>query len=174
MKVFWDMGAVMLDRFGARISELEEVVREIAIEITTGTVVDRLSPEKVWEKTGDRIKIVRELINELKEYLYILKPESVPTVQRHVTGILERLDIFKESLGLEEGQEQASQESVDELRKALGEISEFVSLCRTVKSEPSDVIKTIMDLRANQRTDGLPITPSKMMRLGELVKRTQA
>ena len=91
----------MIDRFGDRINELESVIREIAIDITTGTVVDRLPPEKVWEKTGPRVSMVRELIKELREYLYILKPEKVPTIQRSVTGIFERLVLFKESLTMD-------------------------------------------------------------------------
>jgi hypothetical protein len=127
----------MIDRFGDRIKELESVVREIAIDITTGTVVDRLPPEKVWETTGPKVSMVRELIKELREYLYILKPEKVPTIQRNVTGIFERLDLFQESLTLDRGIEgKNSQVSVDELRKALSEISEFVSLCRAIHPHP--------------------------------------
>jgi len=163
----------MLERFGGRIKELEAVVREIAIDTTTGTVVDRLPADQVWEKTGPKVKMVRELINELREYLYVLKPEKVPTIQGRVTSIIEHLDLFEESLTVE-GEADSTQISIDELRKALGEISEFVSLCRAFKEEPSEVIKTILDLRENQRTDTVPVTPSKMMRLGGLVKDVQS
>jgi len=164
----------MLERFGGRITELEAVVREIAIDTTTGTVVDRLPADQVWEKTGPKVKMVRDLINELREYLYVLKPEKVPTIQGRVTSIIEHLDLFEESLTVEGGEADSTQISIDELRKALGEISEFVSLCRAFKEEPSEIIKTILDLRENQRTDTVPVTPSKMMRLGELVKNVQS
>jgi hypothetical protein len=163
----------MLERLEGRVNELESVIRELAIDITTGTVVDRIPPEKVWEETGERVKIVRELIKELREYLYILKPEKVPTVQRRVTGIFERLDIFQESLTQKEKAEINAKASIEELRKALEEISEYTSLCKSIKEYPSEIIQTILELRANQQTDRLPMTPEKMMRLGDLVKNVE-
>ena len=167
------MGLEMLERFEGRVNELESVVRELAIDITTGTVVDRIPPEKVWKETGDQITVARKLIKELREYLSILKPEKVPTIQRRVTGIFERLDIFKESLlqkGTEEGSARAS---IDELRKALEEIAEFTSLCRDIREDPSEIIQSILELRENQQTDRPPMTPAKMMRLGDLVKKAR-
>jgi hypothetical protein len=160
----------MLGRFDERLNELEDVIKEIALEITKGAVVERLPPEEIWEKTGDQINIVKELLKEIREYLYILKPEKVPTIQRKVTQIFEFLDIYKDTLTKEEG----AHVSVDELRKALSEISDFVSLCRTIKAEPSETIQTILELRENQRTEGRAMTPSKMMYLGHLVKKAQA
>ena len=41
------MGLGMLERFEGRVNELELVVRELANDITTGTVVDRIPPEKL-------------------------------------------------------------------------------------------------------------------------------
>jgi DNA repair exonuclease SbcCD ATPase subunit len=163
----------MLERFEGRVNELESVVRELAIDITTGTVVDRIPPEKVWEETGERINVVRELIKELREYLSILKPEKVPTIQLRVTGIFERLDIFKESLIQDDSEEGTAKVSIDELRKALEEIAEFTSLCRAIQEDPSEIIQTILELRENQQTDRPPMTPAKMMRLGDLVKNAR-
>ena len=163
----------MLERFEGRVNELESVVRELAIDITTGTVVDRIPPEKIWEETGERIAVVRELIKELREYLTILKPEKVPTIQRRVTGIFERLNIFEESLTQEDVGEGAAKASIDELRKALEEIANFTSLCRTIREDPSEIIQTILELRANQQTDRPPMTPAKMMLLGDLVKNAR-
>jgi DNA repair exonuclease SbcCD ATPase subunit len=163
----------MLERFEGRVNELESVVRELAIDITTGTVVDRIPPEKVWEETGERINVVRELIKELREYLSILKPEKVPTIQLRVTGIFERLDIFKESLTQDDAEEETAKVSIDELRKALEEIAEFTSLCRAIQEDPSEIIQTILELRENQQTDRSPMTPAKMMRLGDLVKNAR-
>jgi uncharacterized coiled-coil DUF342 family protein len=163
----------MLERFEGRVNELESVVRELAIDITTGTVVDRIPPEKLWEETGERVNVVRELLKELREYLSILKPEKVPTIQLRVTGIFERLDIFKESLTQEGAEEGSAKASIDELRKALEEIAEFTSLCRAIQEDPSEIIQTILELRENQQTDRPPMTPAKMMRLGDLVKNAR-
>ena len=163
----------MLERFEGRIDELESVVRELAIDITTGTVVDRIPSDEVWAETGERVTVVRELIKELREYLYILKPEKVPTIQGKVTGIFERLDIFKESL-TQEGAEEANEKApIEELRKALEEIAEFTSLCRSIRDDPSEIIQAILELRENQQTDKAPMTPAKMMRLGDLLKNAR-
>ena len=164
----------MLDRFSDRIDELEAAVREIAIEITTGTFVEKLPPEKVWEKTGDRLNLVSELIKELREYLFILKPEQVPTIQRQVTGMYERLDRFREAMTEDTAATmEASQVSIDELRQTLVEISDFVSMCRAIKAEPSEVINAILTLR-EEKTDTHPVSQTRMKRLGELVKEAQA
>ena len=163
----------MLERLEGRINQLESAVRELAIDITTGTVVDRIPLERVWEETGDRITIVRELIKELREYVTLLKPEQVPTIQRRVSSIFERLDIFKESLTGEGAEVGTSKASIDELRKALEEIAEYTSLCREIREDPSEIIKTILELRENQQTDRSPMTPAKMMRLGDMVRNAQ-
>lgn len=164
----------MLDRFGDRIDELEAAVREIAIDITTGTFVERLSPEEVWERTGDQINHVSELIKELREYLFILKPEKVPTIQRQVTDIYERFEVYKETLGAGTyAPKESSQLSIDELRKALVEVSDFVSLCRAIKAEPSEVIGAVLSLR-EEKQDTSPIATAKVVALGELVKEAEA
>lgn len=165
----------MLDRFSDRIDELESVMREIAIDTTTITFVERLPPEKVWEKTGSRVTLVGELVKELKEYLLILKPEKVPTIQRHVTGIYERLDVFKETLRADTADAtEKSQAPIDELRQALVDISGFISLCREIRAAPSPVISSILSLREGKNVDVQPVTHAKMQHLGELIKEAQA
>jgi hypothetical protein len=168
-----DRESRMLARFSDRIDELESVVKEIALEITTGTFVEKLSPDKVWEKTGDRIALVSELIKELKEYLAIIKPESLPKFQLHITRIYERLALFQETLRGEEAPDQASKLSLDELRQALVEISDFVTLCKETKAAPSEVISTILNLRETFDTGLPPITQDMMHHLGNLIKEAK-
>jgi hypothetical protein len=169
------LGERMLNRFGDRIDELESIVREIAIDITTGTFVEKLPPEKVWEKTGDRIEMVSGLIRELREYLFMLKPEKVPSIQQQVADIYERLGAFQERLKLDvEAPGGGTRLSIDELRQALVEISEFVSFCRAVKVEPSDIINSILRLREAQITEEFSIAESKIKRLRNLVKEAQS
>lgn len=165
---------MVLDRFEDRIDEVEKTIKEMAIDITTGTFVDKLSPEQMWESMEDRVKLVGDLVNELREYLYMLKPERVPSIQRYVTGINERLSLFEETLRGDEGSTQDdSKESVEELRQALVDITEFISFCRLVKTEPSETINEILVLRANQATDVPPMTQERMRRLGDLVRDAQ-
>lgn len=164
----------MLDRFGDRINELESVVREIAIDITTGTFVEKLPPQKVWEKTSNRIMMVGELTKELREYLFMLKPENVPSIEQQVTGIYERLNSFQETLKKGTTAIGGSQLSIEELRKALVEVSEFISLCRAVKAEPSEIINEILQLREGKKTEVFAITEAKIQHLGNLVKEAQA
>jgi len=166
---------MVLDRFEDRIDEVEKTIKEMAIDITTGTFVDKLSPEQMWESMEDRVKLVGDLVNELREYLYMLKPERVPSIQRYVTGINERLSLFEEALRGDEGSTQDdSKESVEELRQVLVDITEFISFCRLVKTEPSETINEILVLRANQATDAPPMTQEKMRRLGDLVREAKA
>lgn len=168
------VGALTLERFEDRIGELEATIKEIAIDVTTGTFVEKLSSGDLWEKLQDRVKLVTELVNELREYLFMLKPERIPTIQRHTVEIQERLDLFEESLMKNIGSSEAPQEAGEELRQALVDISEFVSFCRVVRKEPSEAIQEILVLRENQATDSPPMTQEKMHRLGTLVKDAQS
>jgi hypothetical protein len=150
-------------------------MREIAIDTTTITFVERLPPKKVWEKTGSRVTLVSELVKELKEYLFILKPERVPTIQIHAANIYERLDAFKETLKADFAETvENAQAPIDELRQALVDISGFISLCREIKAAPSQVISSILSLREEPKTDVQPATQAKMQHLGDLIKEVQA
>ena len=164
----------MLERFSDRINELETVVREIAIDITTGTIMERLPPTRIWERAGERVTMVDGLLRELREYLTIVKPEKVPTIQRHVVAIRERLDRFKENLEGEDLEpEESSRRALEELRQGLVEISDFLSLCKEVKANPSPVISSILSLRSGVH-EVPPEIWARMERLQNLVRTAQA
>jgi len=171
---FWIFVGALLERFNERIDQLEDVIKQIAIEITTGTFVEKLPPEKVWEKTGDQVNLMVELIKELREYLFVLKPEKVATSEKYITGIYERLDVFKEYLGVEkDAVVGSSSASMDELRKALVNITEFISYSRRVKNDPNEVISAILTLRDNQASEQVGISSEKLRVMGDRVKETQ-
>ena len=164
----------LLERFNERIDQLEEIIKQIAIEITTGTFVEKLPPEKVWEKTGDQVNLMLELIKELREYLSVIKPEKLATSEKYISDIYERLDIFKEYLGVEkDAVVGSSSASMEELRKALVNITEFISYCRHVKSEPNEVIDIIINLRQNQAKEQVGVSPERLKVIGDIVKETQ-
>ena len=174
MELFLISVGALLERFDERIDQLEEVIKQIAIEITTGTFVEKLPPEKVWEKTGDQINLMVELIKELREYLFVLKPEKVATSEKYIIGIYERLEVFKEYLGVEkDAVVGSSSASMDELRKALVNITEFISYCRQVKNSPNEVISAILTLRDNQASEQAGISADKLRVMGDKVKETQ-
>jgi hypothetical protein len=69
---------------------------------------------------------------------------------------------------------ESSQASVDELSKALGEISEFVSLCRAIKADPSEIIESILTLRQGRKSDVPSMAPARIKYLRDLVKEAQS
>lgn len=165
----------MLERFNDRVNELEAVVREIAVDIATGTLVERLPPGRIWERVGERVTMVEELLKELREYLSIVKPEKVPTIRRRLASIFERLDLFRETLGQESLHPlDSSRRALEELRQGLVEISDFLSLCKEVRATPSPVISAILALKGVSVSEVPPETWAKMERLADLVKSTQA
>jgi hypothetical protein len=164
----------MLDRFSDRIEEMESVMRELAIDVTTGSFVDRLPPERVWERTEKKIELVSGLLKELREYLIILKPESVPSIQRRISSINEHLEVFKETLKREDDEGNiAYPESIDELRRALVEITGFLALCREVRGAPSPVIRAILALKDGEDIDVSHEIMAKMKLLENLIKSAQ-
>jgi len=164
----------MLDRFSDRIEEMESVMRELAIDVTTGSFVDRLTPERVWERTEKRIELVSGLLKELREYLFILKPESVPSIQRRVLSISEHLEVFKETLKKEDDEDNiAYPESIDELRRALSELTGILALCGEVREAPSPVIKAILELKDGEDLDVSTEILAKMKLLENLIRSAQ-
>lgn len=165
----------LLERFSDRISELEAIVREIAVDITTGALVERLPPKRIWERVGERVTLVGEMLKELREYLSIMKPEKVPTIQRHVVAINERLELFKETLERDSlDPQESSRRALEELRQALVEISDFLSLCKEVRATPSPVISAILSMRGGRVSEVSPDTWARMERLADLIKSSQA
>lgn len=165
----------MFERFSDRVNNLEAVVREIAIDITTGAIMERLPPKRIWERAGERVMMISELLKELREYLSMLKPEKVPTIQRSVVSISERLELFKETLESDKLEPtDSSRRALEELRQALVEISDFLSLCKDVKATPSPVVSAIFSLRGGSVSDVTQETWAKMEHLSELIKSTQS
>jgi hypothetical protein len=163
------------ERFSDRINDLEAVVREIAIDITTGTLMERLQPKRIWERAGERVTLVAELLKELREYLSIMKPERVPTIQKNVSAISQRLTLFKETLEMDSLDPlDSSRKALEELRQALVEISDFLSLCKEVKETPSPVISSVLSLKGSRVYEVPFETWAKIDHLAEMIKSTQA
>ena len=137
----------MMEEFKAKLDSLEDVVKDIAVDITTGVIVERLPPEKVWEKAGDRVLKITSLTKELKEALLTIKPERAPTVERYVAMIVEGLEKFRETLFRPGEPLERSREGIEQLRRSLVNVSDFMSICREALSNPSPVIREIMSLK---------------------------
>ncbi len=137
----------MMEEFKAKLDSLEDVVKDIAVDITTGVIVERLPPEKVWEKAGDRVLKITSLTKELKEALLTIKPERAPTVEKYATMIVEGLEKFRETLFRPGEPLERSREGIEQLRRSLVNVSDFMSICREALSNPSPVIREIMSLK---------------------------
>ena len=137
----------MMEEFKAKLDSLEDVVKDIAVDITTGVIVERLPPEKVWEKAGDRVLKITSLTKELKEALLTIKPERAPTVEKYAAMIVEGLEKFRETLFRPGEALERSREGIEQLRRSLVNVSDFMSICREALSNPSPVIREIMSLK---------------------------
>jgi len=137
----------LMEEFKAKLDSLEDVVKDIAVDITTGVIVERLPPEKVWEKAGDRVLKITSLTKELKEALLTIKPERAPTVEKYAAMIVEGLEKFRETLFRPGEPLERSREGIEQLRRSLVNVSDFMSICREALSNPSPVIREIMSLK---------------------------
>ncbi len=165
----------LLERFSDRINELEAIIRDIAIDITTGAIVERLPPKAIWEKAGERVSMITALTRELKEYLFIIKPERVPTVRRTVNSINERLEKFREFLFKESlSPLDSSRRALDELRQALVDISDFLSFCKEARTKPSPVIGEVLQLKGTRAVGVSEELWARMERLLELIRSLQS
>ena len=165
----------MLERFSDRINELESIVRDMAVDITTGAIVERLPPKEIWEKAGERVSMIMALTSELKEYLLIVNPEKAPTVSKYSNSIRERLDKFREILSKESVSPlDSSRRGLDELRKALVDISDFLSFCKEARTFPSPVIGEIIQLKGTRAVGVSEELWARMDRLLEIIRSMQS
>ena len=164
----------MMEEFKDKLDSLEDVVKDIAVDITTGVIVERLPPERIWEKAGDRALRISSLTKELEEILLTVKPERAPTVERYVKMIVEGLEKFRETLFRPGDPLERSREGIEQLRRSLVTVSDFMAVCRDALSNPSPVIREIMSLKERAVVRGPTRYEDRLARLSDAVSTVQS
>ena len=137
----------MIENFAVNISQFEELLQKITANITSGIVSERLVPSDIWKKSEVDVTTLRNLAEQIKKSMLILKPEKASTIEKRSAALLQPLDKFKEMLFKKGEQASNSKMALEELRKAMIEGSSFLDLAKEIKNNPSEGIETILKLK---------------------------
>jgi len=136
------------ENYEEMIDKFEQVLHEITTETTRSVIFEHLPPMNLWNKTELYVTQLRELAENCKEVMLILKPEKAHVVEQRFKAVTQPLNTFKEILFQKTTDPLAnSQLAFEQLSKAIAEGSSFLLLAREVQKSPSPAIKEILMLK---------------------------
>ena len=137
----------MIEDFTVNISKFEELLQEISASTTSGVISERLSPSDIWKKSEADVTTLKNLAEQIKKSMLILKPEKASTIEKRSTTLLQSLSKFKELLFKKGEQIPNPKLALDELRSAMIEGSSLLDLAKEIKNNPSEGIMAILKLK---------------------------
>jgi len=130
------------------IGEFEELLQKIATEITSSVLLERILPRDLWNKAEPSVMSLRGLAEKLTEIMYLLKPEKTPTIEKRFRELIQPLNAFKDLL-FEKAEHPLtnSKLALEKLREAMEKGSDFLTLAKNIRNEPSKGIMEILKLK---------------------------
>jgi hypothetical protein len=130
------------------IDKFEQVSHKITTETTRSVIFEHLPPMDLWNKTESYVTQLRELAENCKEVMLILKPEKAHVIEHNFKAVTHPLNTFKETLFQKTTDPLAnSRLAFEQLSKAIAEGSSFLLLAKEVQKNPSPAIKEILMLK---------------------------
>jgi len=137
----------LIEDFTVNLSKFEELLQEISASTTSGVISERLTPSDIWKKSEADVTTLRNLAEQIKKSMLILKPEKASTTEKRSATLLQSLSKFKELLFKKGEQVPNPKLALDELRRAMIEGSSLLDLAKEIKNSPSEGIVAILKLK---------------------------
>ncbi len=160
---------MLIDDYNQGVSQFEELLQKITSNMTTGVVFERLPPSELWRRSEEDVTSLQSLAERLRDFMFMLKPEKVPTIRRRAEALLKPLNSFREMLF--RGSQDSLSDSrlaLEELRKAVVEGSNFLDLAKEVKKNPSESITEVLKLKdvydAKEYLSAIPVPEATYVR----------
>lgn len=132
----------------SKIVRLEGLLQRISTEILANVLYEKISPEELLTKSEADVDDVRKLAEEMKDIMFLLKPEKASSVKKAYREFTQSINSFFEVLRRRSEQRQnVSRQALDFLRKAVTEGQEFIELARSIVKDPSKMILEILRLK---------------------------
>ena len=153
------MSCLVYEKFRTQLSQFEENLQKLAKDIASGIIFERLEPNELWKRAEETVTNLTQLLESLHEKMLILKPEKAPLIESQYVNMAKSLQNFKEILFQKTSDPLAnSRLAFEQLRKAVTDGSDLLVLMRQIRDEPSQVIDTILRLKAAAETKGPVVT----------------
>lgn len=159
----------MSEEAKALLPSFENAINQVAVDITSGILIERLQPQELWRRAEKRIATLSSVGANLKEMALTLKPEVAPTIERHHGTMMQRLNTFRDILFQKTTEPLInSRLALEQLRLALVEASDFLVLVKDAQNNPSPAIKEISLLK--NKTTAIQTLAELETKVGELTK----
>jgi len=161
--------------FDQTISQFEELLQKITTNLTSGIIFEKLPPSEVWKKSESDVTALRSSAEQLRDLMLLLKPERASSVKKRAEALLLNLGGFREALFRKSDDPFSNSKlALEELRRAVLEGSNLLDLARQIKTNPSEVISTILRLRevyeAKEYLSAIPVPEVTYTRFAGLRK----
>jgi len=138
----------VIEDYNLKISRFEELLQKITSDMASNVVLEKLAPSEIWERSQRDVTLLRDLAEELKDFMLLLKPERASTIKRRVEDLLRPLGIFEDVLlRKSEGSPADSRLALVELRRAAVEGTNLLELAKEIRDNPSEGIATLLRLK---------------------------
>jgi thiamine monophosphate kinase len=141
------------EEFKEKIGEFEEILQKIANDVTSETLSEKLPSSELLKKTENHTERLAVLATSGEELMLILKPEKAYTVKSKCENLTQSLITFKDILVQNTSDPLAnSRLAFEQLRRALADGSDFLSLMKEVRDNPSPLISSILTFKKASET----------------------
>ena len=142
--------------FDEKVSEFEEALQNVASDMASGVLCEKLPPSELLKKTEQYVNRLMGLATSSEALMLILKPEKAHAVKSMCKNLTQTLTTFKDILLQNTPNPPANSRSAfEQLRKALTDGSHFLFLMREVRDNPSPLMHAILASKKASETKGL-------------------
>jgi len=151
------------------LASFERAVNDVALDITSGALIERLPPQELWGRAEKKIASLNSIASSLREIALTLKPEVAFTIERHYESMMKRLNNFRDILFQKTTEPLTnSRLALEQLRLALVDASDFLVLTREAQNHPSPAMQEIHVLK--QKATALQTLTEMEAKVGDLTK----
>lgn len=137
----------MIKDLESKIVHLEDLIQKVSSEILANVAYEKLPPTELWARSEDLIGAIRNLTEEMRDKMLLLRPEKAPSIRRKFRAFLQPLNDFKEALQKPADPSGASKQALEHLRRVVTESQEFIEMARDIMEKPSEGILELLKLR---------------------------
>ncbi len=139
--------------------EFEETLQQLASDVTGGALFERLAPMDLWKRAEASITRLKDLAEDCKELMLILKPEEAIVIEQRFSVFSQGLTNFREILFQNSADPLSnSRLAFEQLRGAVVAGSELLLLVKEVRDNPSPLIGEVLRLREALESGGRVVT----------------
>jgi len=139
--------------------EFEKTLQQLATNITTGVLFERLPPMDLWKHAETDVTRLKELAESCKELMLVLKPGEAATIEQRFSVFFQGLTNFREILFQNSSEPLTnSRLAFEQLRSAVVDGSEFLLLAKEVRDNPSPLISEVLRSREILESGGRMVT----------------